>query len=50
MEKSTDGGVTFNDGTAPANDRTKDQDKQWLYIDPDKGDILMSWTEFDEYH
>ncbi len=50
VQKSTDGGVTFNDGTAPGNDRTKDQDKQWLYIDPEDGSILMSWTEFDAYN
>lgn len=50
VQKSKDGGVNFNNGTAPANDRTKDQDKQWLYIDPVNGSILMSWTEFDEYN
>lgn len=49
VQTSKDGGVTFNDGTAPANDRTKDQDKQWLYVDPVDGTILMSWTEFDKY-
>lgn len=49
VQKSTDNGLTFNDGTAPANDRTKDQDKQWLYIDQNDGTILMSWTEFDKY-
>lgn len=49
VQTSVDSGATFNDGTAPSNDRTKDQDKQWLYIDPDDGRILMSWTEFDKY-
>jgi len=49
VQTSLDAGKTFNDGTAPANDRTKDQDKQWLYIDPIDGRILMSWTEFDKY-
>ncbi len=49
VQKSIDEGISFNDGTAPANDRTKDQDKQWLYIDPLDGSILMSWTEFDKY-
>lgn len=49
VQKSTDGGVTYNDGTAPSNDRTKDQDKQWLYINPVDGTVLMSWTEFDKY-
>jgi len=50
VQKSVDGGKSFNDGTAPDNDRTKDQDKQWLYIDPVDGTILMSWTEFDKYN
>lgn len=50
VQKSIDNGITYNDGTAPANDRTKDQDKQWLYIDPVDGSILMSWTEFDKYN
>ncbi len=49
VQTSTDKGISFNNGTAPANDRSKDQDKQWLYIDPVDGTILMSWTEFDEY-
>lgn len=49
VQRSADEGKTFNDGTAPANDRTKDQDKQWLYVDPVDGTILMSWTEFDKY-
>lgn len=49
VQSSSDGGVTFDDGTSPRNDRTKDQDKQWLYIDPVDGRILMSWTEFDKY-
>ncbi|MFT4536327.1 MAG: hypothetical protein ACI9P5_003703 [Saprospiraceae bacterium] len=49
VQTSKNGGKTFSDGTAPANDRTKDQDKQWLYIDPVDGTVLMSWTEFDSY-
>jgi hypothetical protein len=49
VQKSVDGGKSFNDGTAPMNDRTKDQDKQWLYVDQSDGNILMSWTEFDKY-
>lgn len=49
VQKSTDGGVTWSDGTAPANDRLKDQDKQWLFIDPLTDHVLMSWTEFDKY-
>lgn len=50
VQKSVDGGVSFDDGTSPENDRKKDQDKQWLYVDPVDGSILMSWTEFDKYN
>lgn len=50
VQKSVDNGVSYNEGTSPSNDRTKDQDKQWLYIDPVDGSVLMSWTEFDKYN
>lgn len=49
VQKSTDRGSTWNDGSAPNSDRLKDQDKQWLYIDPITDELLMSWTEFDKY-
>ncbi len=49
VQRSVDGGVTWSDGSAPESDRSKDQDKQWLFIDPQSGHILMSWTEFDKY-
>jgi len=49
VQKSTDGGKSWTDGSAPNNDRLKDQDKQWLYIDPRTNTVLMSWTEFDKY-
>lgn len=49
VQASTDGGKTWNDGTAPGSDRTKDQDKQWLFVDPLTDEVLMSWTEFDKY-
>ncbi len=50
VQKSKNEGQTFGDGNSPMNDRTKDQDKQWLYIDPESGEILMTWTEFDKYN
>ncbi len=50
VQTSIDGGNTFDDGHSPDNDRLKDQDKQWLYIDPIDGSVLMSWTEFDLYN
>lgn len=49
VQTSLDNGDSFDDGTFADNDRTKDQDKQWLYVDPIDGSILMTWTEFDAY-
>jgi len=49
VQTSINAGRSYNDGTSPNNDRTKDQDKQWLYADPSTGALLMTWTEFDKY-
>ncbi len=39
----------FNDGTAPAPNGTKVQDKHWMVIDPETDVIYMTWTQFDAY-
>lgn len=49
VQSSTDKGKSWNDGTFPAADQKKDQDKQWFFIHPDSGTMLMTWTEFDRY-
>ena len=49
VQKSSDNGTTWTDGSYPSIRGKKDQDKEWLYIDPSDGTILMSWTEFDKY-
>lgn len=49
VQRSTDGGVNWNGGTHPVVRGDKDQDKEWLHIDPSTGKVLMSWTEFDQY-
>lgn len=49
VQKSSDNGKTWTDGSYPSIRGKKDQDKEWLYIDPIDGTILMSWTEFDKY-
>jgi hypothetical protein len=53
-QKSTDGGITWNNGTATGLNGTKDQDKEWTAFDHSpqslyNGNIYMTWTEFDEY-
>lgn len=49
VQKSTDLGKTWNNGTYPECDSIKDHDKQWLYIPEGTSEVLMSWTEFDKY-
>lgn len=49
VQRSLDGGTTWNGGTYPAIRGDHDQDKEWLHIDKRTGSVLMSWTEFDKY-
>ncbi len=49
VQKSTDGGDTWNDGSYTLPRSPKDQDKQWMAIDPRTNHIYMTWTEFDKY-
>ena len=49
VQKSEDGGKTWNGGRHPKVRGEKDQDKEWLHVDPKTNTILMSWTEFDKY-
>lgn len=53
VQRSTDFGVTWNDGAGVGYTYPKNQDKEWLAVDltqsPYRGNIYMSWTEFDNY-
>jgi hypothetical protein len=49
IQRSTDGGRSYNDGSYCGNHHPKDQDKQWLVADPKTGHLLCTWTEFDKY-
>lgn len=54
VQRSSDGGLTWNDGVGVGFNQGKVQDKEWLSVDqipgsPYKGTIYMSWTEFDVY-
>jgi hypothetical protein len=49
IQKSTDGGKTYDDGSWCGLHHPKDQDKPWLCSDPKTGNIACSWTEFDKY-
>ncbi len=49
IQKSTDGGKTYDAGSYCGENHPKDQDKQWLGIDPKTGAVYCTWTEFDKY-
>lgn len=49
IQKSTDGGKTYNDGAFTGHRPPKDQDKHWLVADPKTNALYCTWTEFDKY-
>ena len=49
VQKSTDGGESWSDGSFAGFHHPKDQDKQWLNSDPQSGHLYLTWTEFDWY-
>jgi hypothetical protein len=52
VQKSTDGGITWNDGAGIGYNPPKNQDKEWLGTDltdsPYRGNLYVAWTEFDQ--
>lgn len=48
-QRSTDGGSTWNDGSAFGLNGIKKQDKEWAVVDPATNTIYVTWTEFDSY-
>lgn len=49
IQKSADGGQTYNDGAFTGHRPPKDQDKHWLVADPKSKTLYCTWTEFDKY-
>jgi len=53
VQKSTNGGVAWNDGVGIGLNPPKQQDKEWLAADftnsPYHNNLYISWTEFDSY-
>ncbi len=49
VQKSSDGGKTYDDGSWCGLRHPKDQDKPWLCAEPKSGNIACTWTEFDKY-
>ncbi|MEO8232028.1 MAG: sialidase family protein [Ignavibacteriota bacterium] len=53
VQRSTNNGLTWNDGAGIGYLNPKNQDKEWLGVDMHsqfyKGNIYTTWTEFDNY-
>ena len=53
VQKSTNNGLTWHEGAGVGYVFPKNQDKEWMAVDfsqsPYKGNIYMTWTEFDDY-
>jgi len=49
VQKSSDNGQTWNNGSYSKPSNTEDHDKQWMVVDPKSNHIYMTWTEFDKY-
>ncbi len=53
VQKSGDGGLTFNDGSFAGFNGDREQDKHWIVKDQHsrlhKDNIYLTWTEFDDY-
>lgn len=49
IQKSEDRGKSWNDGSYTLPRSPKDQDKQWMCVDPADNSLYLTWTEFDLY-
>lgn len=49
VQKSTNGGMNWSNGTFAGFIPPKQQDKEWLCVDPYNNNIYMTWTQFDSY-
>lgn len=48
-QKTTDNGITWNDGSFTGLNGQKDQDKHWSAVDRRNNNLYVSWTQFDTY-
>jgi hypothetical protein len=48
-QKSTDNGMTWNQGSYMGLNGTKAQDKHWAVVDRTNNNIYVTWTQFDDY-
>lgn len=47
--RSEDGGKTWDEGRSIGHNPPKDQDKPWVAVHPKKGNVVVTWTQFDKY-
>ncbi len=50
VQKSTDGGATWDRGKGIGLNPPKQQDKEWAAVNPNNGHVAVTWTEFDRYN
>lgn len=48
-QKSTDFGLTWNEGSYMGLNGAKAQDKEWAVVDRNNNNIYVTWTQFDDY-
>lgn len=49
IQKSVDGGKSWNNGSYTGMFHPKDQDKHWAVVDPRTNALYVTWTQFDKY-
>ncbi len=49
VQKSTDGGKSWDEGKSIGLNPPKDQDKPWPAVHPKKSQVAVTWTQFDKY-
>ncbi len=49
IQRSEDGGKTWDDGNSIGKNPPKQQDKEWAVVHPKTNEIYVTWTEFDKY-
>ncbi len=49
VQKSTNGGKTWDEGRSIGLNAPKDQDKPWPAVHPKKSQLAVTWTQFDKY-
>lgn len=48
-QKTTNKGLTWNNGSYTGLNGSKAQDKQWCAVDRNKNHLYLTWTQFDRY-